>query len=162
MISELKRRLIELADEVLKDKSMELVDLELEFSEKRRVLRFFVDRLDGGVNIDECAAASRTIGWELEEGDIMDGAFVLEVSSPGVERRVGRPRDFIRFVGRDIKLRLTEPLDGRRRFTGRITAADEAGVTVDTTDTGLLRLDYGQVSRANLMEVEVGGNTDGT
>jgi len=162
MLSELKERLIVLADRILADQSLELVDLELEFSGKRRVLRFFVDRSDGGVTIDECAGASRAIGWELEEDDdIIAGPFVLEVSSPGVERRVGRPRDFMRFVGRAMKIKLWEPLDGRRNFSGTLAAADERGITVSTTDAGEMQLDYGQVARANLFEVELKENKDG-
>jgi len=162
MLSDLKQRLIELADRVLADLSLELVDLELEFSGQRRCLRFFVDRPEGGVNIDECAGASRAIGWELEEDDeIITGPFVLEVSSPGIDRRIGRPRDFKRFVGRTVKLKLGEPLDGRRNFSGQLAEADETGITVTTIDAGELRLDYGQVARANLIDVEVEGETDG-
>jgi len=162
MLSDLKQRLIELADRVLADLSLELVDLELEFSGQRRCLRFFVDRPEGGVNIDECAGASRAIGWELEEDDeIITGPFVLEVSSPGIDRRIGRPRDFKRFVGRTVKLKLGEPLDGRRNCSGQLAEADETGITVTTIDAGELRLDYGQVARANLIDVEVEGETDG-
>ena len=156
MLSELKQRLIELADRVLEDLS-----LELEFSGSRRCLRFFVDRPEGGVNVDDCAAASRAIDWELEEKDLLQGAFVLEVSSPGIDRRIGRPRDFMRYVGRSLKLKLGEPFDGRRNFSGRLEAANEQGITVATIDAGELRLDYGQVARANLVGVEVEGETDG-
>jgi ribosome maturation factor RimP len=162
MLSELKQRLIVLADRVLGDLSLELVDLELEFSGKRRCLRFFVDRPDGGVNIDECAGASRALGWELEEDEsIITGPFVLEVSSPGVERRVGRPRDFKRFVGHSLKLKLGEPIEGRRNYIGRLSDADDLGFSVTTIDAGKLRLDYGQVARANLIDVEVEGEKDG-
>lgn len=162
MLSDLKQRLIELADGVLADLSLELVDLELEFSGQRRCLRFFVDRPDGGVNIDECAGASRSIGWALEEDDeIIAGPFVLEVSSPGIDRRVGRPRDFKRYVGRSVKLKLRDPIDERKNFTGQLDAADDQGITVTTIDAGELRLDYGQVARANLIEVEGEGESDG-
>ncbi len=162
MLSDLKQRLIELADRVLEDLSLELVDLELEFWGKRRCLRFFIDRPDGGVTIDECAGGSRAIGWALEEDEeIIAGPFVLEVSSPGIERRVGRPRDFKRYVGRSVKLKLRDPIDERRNFLGVLEAADDKGITVTTIDTGELRLDYGQVARANLVEVEGEGETDG-
>jgi len=161
MLSDLRQSLIELADGVLEDLSMELVDLELEFSGKRRCLRFFVDRPEGGVTIAECASASRAIGWEIEEKEIMAGAFVLEVSSPGIDRRIGRPRDFRRFVGRSLKLRLGDAVDGRRNFVARLEAADDQGIMVATDDAVKIRLDYGQVARANLIEVEVEGETDG-
>ncbi|MFH1530362.1 MAG: ribosome maturation factor RimP [Pseudomonadota bacterium] len=163
MLFDLRQSLIELADGVLGGLSLELVDLELEFSGSRRCLRFFVDRPEGGVTIAECASASRAIGWEIEEKAAMQGAYILEVSSPGIDRRIGRPRDYMRYVGRSLKLRLGDSVDGRRNFVARLESADERGIMVATNDAVMLRLDYGQVARANLVEevVEVEGETDG-
>ncbi|MBM4370946.1 MAG: ribosome maturation factor RimP [Deltaproteobacteria bacterium] len=162
MQGDLKQRLTELADRTLSGMSMELVDLELEFSGRRRILRFFLDRVEGGITVDDCADASRALDQEIEAGELVSGAWVLEVSSPGIERRVARPRDFVRFTGRQVRLRTAAAVDGRRRFTGVIKAADGEGLTLAVAEGGELRLAYGQVARANLIDVELGGNGDGT
>lgn len=151
MSNQLKKTLIELGDEVLAELNLEVVDLDLEISRARRVVTYFVDHPDGGVTIDECAAASRQLDWVIEEKALFNGAYILQVSSPGLNRRIARPRDFLRHLGKQAKIRLGLALeDGRKNFTGLLTAADESGFELET-DIGVQRFEYNQLARANLV-----------
>ena len=158
---ELRQTLTELADEYLPGLGLELVDLELEFSGRRRIVRFFVDRPGGGVNVDDCAKASRTIGWEMEEREVLESGYVLQVSSPGLDRRIARPRDFQKFTGSELTLRLRQPIDGRRKFAGRLLSADERGIELGVGED-VIGLRYDQIQRANLVYDGLERSGDGT
>jgi ribosome maturation factor RimP len=156
-MQDLKDTLEKLADTILPTLGLELVDLEVEVSQHRRVLRFFIDRPAGGVTVDECAHASRKLSAAMEEATLVEGAHILEVSSPGIDRRVARPRDYIRFNGRRAKVRLKQGLEGRKNFDGVITEAGEEGFTL-VFGTERLALRYSNVARTNL--VYEAGNTE--
>lgn len=145
-----KDSLTKLADELLPELNLELVDLEIEQSRGRRVLRFFVDHPEGGVTVDECASASRKIALALDELEPENVPFILEVSSPGLDRRMARPRDFARFCGRRLQLRLRDAVEGRRNFQGVLKDAGEKAFTIET-DGGDLVFGYDDVARANLV-----------
>jgi len=95
-------------------------------SGKRRVVRIYIDSPDG-VNIDQCADVSRQVGLMLEVEDIIPGAFVLEVSSPGLERRFFTTDQMAAYVGRKVEVNLHEGDEGRRKFRGEL-----AGIEGDT------------------------------
>ena len=102
----------------------EFVDLEWVVERGRRILRVYFDR-DGGINIAELTRISRILNDSLDVEDLIDGAYHLEVSSPGVERPLRTPEHFDRFAGNRIKITLKEPLDGRKNFTGRLDGLSE-------------------------------------
>jgi ribosome maturation factor RimP len=156
-MQDLKETLGKLADELLPSLGLELVDLELEISQHRRILRFFVDRPEGGVTVDECAHASRKLSAAMEESSPVEGAHIMEVSSPGLDRRVARPRDYKRFAGRRAKVRLKQGIEGRKNFDGVIEEAGEEGFTL-VFGTERLALRYSNVARTNL--VYEAGNTE--
>jgi ribosome maturation factor RimP len=117
------------------------------------VLRLFVDR-DGGVTLDACAELSRLCG-DVIAGDGLDKAidhYTLEVSSPGLDRPLVRPKDFRRFVGHDTKLTLKTPVDGRRRFAGELLAADEEKICLDVDGKERV-FTYPEIERARLVPV---------
>ncbi|MCW5213715.1 ribosome maturation factor RimP, partial [Desulfobulbus sp. TB] len=103
---------------------LDLVDVQFR-RESGWVLRLFIDRLEGGVNVDDCAAVSRQVGTLLEVEDIIQHAYTLEVSSPGAERPLKRLRDFIRFSGKKIRVKLSEPVDNQHVFCGILTGVLE-------------------------------------
>lgn len=119
-----------------------------------RTLQIMVERSDRTtMTVDHCAEASETISAILDEADPIAGAFELEVSSPGLDRPLTRPDDCRRFAGLDARIELAEPIDGRKRFTGRLDglAVDVADVVVLTTDDGQVRLPWAAVTRAKLV-----------
>jgi ribosome maturation factor RimP len=126
---EVQRRVEEIADSLMKDEGLELVDLEYRREGRRWVLRLFIDK-EGGVTVEDCAAVSRELGDILDAKDAVPEAYVLEVSSPGLNRRVRKKEDFSRFVGRKVEVRLTAPQDGRRKIVGNILGVEGEAVVV--------------------------------
>lgn len=123
------RRLIESGVKAL---GFELVDVELSGGSRHATLRIYIDS-PAGVNVDNCAKVSRQLSALLEVEDPLPGSYTLEVSSPGLDRPLVTPADFTRYVGETIKVRMRQPLMGRKNFTGRLVevAAEHAVVEVD-------------------------------
>jgi len=139
----------------------ELVELEKAGSKTRPVLRVRIDRPDStpghGVTVDDCARVSRSLEEHLDAIDAMPARYVLEVSSPGVERPLVRPRDFERFAGRRVLLRGFAPLAGRdRRLEGELLGLETSGEP--DGERIRVRLDDGEeveVRRADVARVQL-------
>ena len=100
--------------------------------QNRPTLQIMVEHADGSrVTLDECAEISRNCSALMDVEDVMAGAYVLEVSSPGVDRPLVRPADFQKYTGQNAKIEIEKPIDGRKRFHGRILSADESAVRLD-------------------------------
>ncbi|MGE4192272.1 MAG: ribosome maturation factor RimP [Pseudodesulfovibrio sp.] len=97
---------------------------------KKRVVRIYIDGPEG-VNIDQCAEVSRQVGLMLEVEDVIPGAFVLEVSSPGLERLFFSPDQMAGYVGRKVDVLLQEPVGDRRKFKGELTGVKDDTITLD-------------------------------
>jgi len=138
-------RVIEVLDPVVSASGLDLEAVEVQALGRRRLLRVLVDR-DGGISLDEVAALSRALSAALDADDVMgEQPYVLEVSSPGVDRPLTLPRHWRRANGRLVEAVLT---DGTS-VSGRVGAADESSVAL-ATDTGVATLRYEQVSRAHI------------
>jgi ribosome maturation factor RimP len=110
---------------------LEVVELELRGGGKSRMLRVFLDK-PGGVTHEDCANFSREFGTILDVEDaVPGGAYVLEVSSPGLDRKLTRPADYERFTGHRVKLMTREPVNGNRHFEGRLESFREGRLTLD-------------------------------
>lgn len=115
-------------------------------------LQIMAERADGQMDVDDCAALSRAISALLDETDPVAGEYTLEVSSPGIDRPLTRPRDFVAHVGHEARLEAEPPIDGRRRFKGVIIAADDNGVTLDLGKAGKpVTFAYAAISDAKLV-----------
>ncbi len=100
-------------------------------SQREVVVRIYVEKRDASISIDECAAISRQIQAVLTVEKLLPSTFVLEVSSPGIERRLFRAEDYIRFVGQEAKIRVYQPVSEQRSFIGTIEAADLQDLTLN-------------------------------
>ncbi|MGB5542998.1 MAG: ribosome maturation factor RimP [Gammaproteobacteria bacterium] len=108
----------------------EIVDLELNLGGRGGVLRLFIDSPDG-ITLEDCEKVSHQVSALLDVEDPIPGHYTLEVSSPGVNRRLRRHADFERFVGERVKIELSQPtLEGRRRFAGTLEEVESDSVTV--------------------------------
>ena len=116
------------------------------------VVRFFIDR-EGGVGINDCEAVSREVETLLDVENVVDGPYSLEVSSPGLDRPLYSPADFIRFAGRMAKVRTRELIGGQKVFTGRIDEPTDDGFDILTEGGKVVHIGYDQVEKARL-EVE--------
>lgn len=108
-------------------------------------LRIFIDK-DGGVGIDDCVDMTHAINAPLDEADLIEQAYCLEVSSPGVERELTRDEHFQRFVGSRIKLKTIRPVDGKREFSGILEGYDNGLVTLRAEDGSGLSLSKKEAS----------------
>ena len=114
---------------------MEIVDIEFRHEGSRggRVLRLYIDK-EGGTNVDDLSRVSRQLGELLDAQDTIDGTYTLEVSSPGINRSLKKPEHFLRFVGKRIRIRTRDLIDGRRSFLGILN--EVAGGSVRLTQEG--------------------------
>lgn len=134
---------------VLEDMGFELVDVEYVSKHGRWVLRLFIDR-EGGVTIDDCARVSREIGDIIDVRDIVDHEYVLEVSSPGIDRPLKKKKDFQGAAGRRVKLRTTHPREGRRNYEGVLDRVEGDTITL-LVDGAEISLSIEEVEKANLV-----------
>src|SRR5579884_619347 len=118
-------RVRELVEPVLATSDLELVDVEV----GRGLVRLSLDR-PGGIDLEAISAVSPAISAALDAGDPLPEPYHLEVSSPGLERPLRTPEHFRRFVGTKVSVRTLPGVEGERRVSGRLAAADEEGVTV--------------------------------
>lgn len=121
--------LIQLLEPVIKRQGYELADLELKVGSRDGVLRVFIDK-PGGVGLEDCELISRQVSALLDVEDPVPGRYSLEVSSPGLDRKLTKPLHFQRFVGEEVKVETRFPVLGRRRFRGVLQAADEKSIVV--------------------------------
>jgi len=137
-----------LAGEVARDLSLSLFDVEIAREGPRIILRVFVER-EGGVPLSDIAMFSRRFGAILEVDDPMDGPYVLEVSSPGVTRRLRRPEHFERSLGKRVRVNLVAPRDGRRSLVGELSHCDGEGIEI-VADGRTYRVPHGEIRKATL------------
>jgi len=109
--------------EILQDTAFELVDVEY-VKERDWYLRVFVDKA-GGVDLDDCQNISEQLSAKLDAADIIGGAYILEVSSPGIDRILKKDKDFIREAGKVVDVTLYAPLDSKKLIVGVLEGRDE-------------------------------------
>jgi ribosome maturation factor RimP len=146
-----------LAEPPVRDAGLELVELEWNREAEGWVLRVYVDLAPvadpataRSVSFDECERVSRDLSAALDVADVIPHAYRLEVSSPGIDRPLRRLVDFQRFAGQEVKVRTTDPLDGRRNFSGTLRGAD-GGVVLLDCDGREYRVPVDAIARAHLV-----------
>ncbi|MEW6145928.1 MAG: ribosome maturation factor RimP [Thermodesulfobacteriota bacterium] len=138
----------ELLEPLLAGKNLELFDLEFKGQGKNGVLRVFIDK-EGGVTIDDCALVSRELGTLLDIHDMIPGSYTLEVSSPGLTRALRKPEDFLRFIGKKVRIKTNKDFERRKIFIGKLLEFNDGLVTVET-EAGNFSIPYIDIERANL------------
>lgn len=123
-----------IADRVASSTGLEVVEIEFRGGGKSRMLRVFIDK-PGGVTHEDCAGFSREFGTILDVEDaVPGGTYVLEVSSPGLDRKLNRAADYERFTGSRVKLMTREPVNGNRHFEGRLESFRHGRLTLNLSD----------------------------
>lgn len=122
-MSKVETQVESLMSELLAGTEFELVDVEY-VKERDWYLRVFVDKA-GGIDLDDCQTLSEKLGERLDATDIINGAYILEVSSPGIDRILKKDKDFIREAGKVVDVTLYAPLDGKKLFVGELVGRDE-------------------------------------
>jgi ribosome maturation factor RimP len=149
MVSNRVSVLTELIEPVIKAMGYQLWGIEYLGQGKHSVLRVYLDKA-GGVNIEDCALASRQISSLLDVEDPIKSEYTLEVSSPGLDRMLFSLEQFQEYAGYHAKIRLTESFEGQRNFTGQIKTVENNEVVLIIGDEELI-LPYELIEKANLI-----------
>jgi ribosome maturation factor RimP len=128
----------------------ELSDLEVKLNGPDGIVRIFIDRLPDGVGVDDCETVSRQVSALLDVEDPIPGNYTLEVSSPGLDRRLRKVEHFERFMGEMVRIKLRFPLDGRRNFRGTLKSATNENVEVEV-DGKMFQLPLATIESARLV-----------
>lgn len=142
-------RVWQLADPLVEGEGMEIVDIEFRHEGSRggRVLRLYLDK-EGGPNVDDLSRVSRQLSELLDAEDTIDGSYTLEVSSPGINRPLKKPAHFARFVGKRIRVRTRDLIDGRRSFLGILGQVVEDSVIL-TQEGKRYQIPFSMIEKSN-------------
>jgi ribosome maturation factor RimP len=142
-------RVWELAAPLAQAEGMEIIDIELrhEGSRAGRILRVYLDK-EGGPNVDDLSRVSRQLSDVLDQHDAVSGAYTLEVSSPGINRPLRRPEHFARFIGKRVRVRTRDMVNGRRSFLGILQAVN--GDTIGLSQDGVeVQIPFSAIEKSN-------------
>ncbi|RJR22505.1 MAG: ribosome maturation factor RimP [Desulfobacteraceae bacterium] len=145
IISEVQK----VVEPILEDLGFELVAIDYLSSRGGWILRIYIDR-DGGVTLDDCALASREIGDVLDIHEVLNHGYVLELSSPGLDRPLTREKDFLKAVGKRLKVKTINPIHGSRNFKGYLRTVADGNLEIET-EKGIVSFALGEVEKANLI-----------
>lgn len=147
---EIVSKITQIAQRAGEAEGIEIVDVQLLGAGRGRVLRIFIDRPQG-VSHADCEFISQQVGTILDVEDVIPGdSYTLEVSSPGLERKLFRERDFERFVGQKAKVTLREPVENQRHWEGKLAGVAEGMVALEPSNGRVIRFPFTQVEKANL------------
>jgi ribosome maturation factor RimP len=163
-------RVRKIAERVAASSGLEIVEIEFLGGGKARMVRVFLDKPAAGneplsgVTHEDCANFSREFGTILDVEDVMPGSYTLEVSSPGLDRKLIKAADFNRFTGSRLKLTTRQPVDNNRHFEGRLESFKDGRLTLDlsvashksrkkmgTAAGEKIEIDFANVEKANLV-----------
>jgi len=148
MANTLIESIIELTEPVIISEGMELIDIEHRQEQRGWVLRFYIDK-EGGVTLHNCSQISEQLGSLLEVKDIIPHRYVLEVSSPGLNRPLKKEEDFIAYTGETIKITTLQPVEQRRNFSGILQGYKDGKVILSAENQEIL-IPFALIAKANI------------
>jgi len=150
MADSVASKIEEIANRVAESEGLEVVEVEVKGGGQHRFVRISIDKPEG-VSHGDCELISQQVGTILDVEDVVPGGqYTLEVSSPGVERKLLKPKDFERFQGKKAKVTLRDPVDGRRNWEGTLAGIEDGLIRLDLERGDPLRFPFEQVQKANL------------
>lgn len=149
MASNIVVKLTPFIEDICKENGAMLYDMEMQKEGKNKVLRIFVDTKDG-IQIDECESISRLISKKLDELDVIDGAYNLEVSSPGVERKLKNSYHYDLALNKQVEISLYSPIDGEKSFIGVLKSHSDKEITLVTANEEERVIEKEKISNAKI------------
>lgn len=147
---EINEELKKIIQPILDASGLELVELIFIRMKGRPILRLLIDRPAGGISVDECSRVNKLAGQALDESNLMAAGYILEVSSPGLDRPLKTANDFKRSLNKKVKFFLKEPVNERIELDGVIISADLEKVSVDTQG-GSVEIPLEKINKAKLI-----------
>ncbi len=147
--AEIVARVRALAEPILAEAGLDLVEVEFQREAHGWVLRYYMDKA-GGVTLEDCQRISEELGDHLDVEDLIDHAYHLEVSSPGLDRPLTRDADFLSFAGKAARITTREAVGGQRNFRGRLAGLRDGAVLLDLDDGRRVGIPRGLIAKARL------------
>ncbi len=119
-------------ESIIESTELDLVDVEY-VHEREWYLRVFLDK-EGGIDLDDCQMVSEQLSQVLDEKDPIKENYLLEVSSPGLDRVLKKDKDFVRYHGRDVDIQLFKPIDGKKQYTGALQGFSDDAITIQVQE----------------------------
>ncbi|MDR1066642.1 MAG: ribosome maturation factor RimP [Clostridiales bacterium] len=138
-----------IAEPVVSELGLELYDVEFLKEGANWFARVYIDK-PGGVNVNDCEAASRRISELLDEKDPIPQSYVLEVSSPGIDRALKKDADFTRFKGETVDIKLYKPKNGEKTYSGALVGRVDGVVSIRSENNEILTFDKGEIAVCRL------------
>ena len=142
-------RIRQIAERVSGVQGVELVHVEVAGTKRDSVVRIYIDK-PNGVTLDDCGGFSNAVEEVLDADDFIPGKYVLEVSSPGIERQLYSLADFVKFAGRLVKVKTTVEINGQKTFSGILATVEGDEITIEDKTAGTVTFPYRNVGKANL------------
>ena len=140
----------QIALRVTESEGMELVEVEVKGGGNQRLVRIWIDK-PAGITHGDCELVSQQVGTILDVEDVVPGGrYTLEVSSPGVERKLLKPADYLRFQGKKVKVTLRDAIEGRRHWEGTLAGFSEGAAAIEVQPGKTFRFPLDQIQKANL------------
>ena len=139
----------ELITPFVEENGFELVDVEYVKEGGNWYLRAYIDK-PGGITVDDCEVISRSLSDKLDEEDFIEGAYILEVSSPGLGRPLKKEKDFVRNMGQEVELRTYRAIEKQKEFRGILDAYDKSSITLEVEEGEKLVFDRSNVALVRL------------
>lgn len=142
-------RIEKIASGVAAENGVELVHVDIRGTKRDLIVRIYIDK-PGSVTIEDCSIFSRAVEAILDDEDFIPSTYLLEVSSPGIERELYSLNDFAKFAGSTSKVKMNAEIDGQKTFVGTIMGIEEDEIVFDDRTRGEMRFRFEDVDKANL------------
>ena len=142
-------KVLHILEPIIAEKGLELVDLEFVKEGVNWYLRVYIDK-DGGVNIDDCEAVSRALEVKLDEKDPIEQAYILEVSSPGIDRPLKKDADFVKYQGEIIDVKLYKAQDGSKQYQGKLLGLENGVLSIEEENGTIVKFEQKDIASVRL------------
>ena len=150
MASKVEETVWKIAEPIANGLGLEIYDVEFKKEGPDYYLRVFIDNPEKGISIDDCEAVSRPLSDALDEADPISEGYYLEVSSPGIERQLKRQKDFDRFCGENISVKLFSAVNGVKQIEGKLLKRDEDVLTLEAENGEIIKIDNKDIAVVRL------------
>ncbi len=143
----IQEKVHQIAQRLCQEMNLELVDLHLRRQGQQTSIEILADQPTGGITLAECAQLNQSINSLLETENVFHGPYLLEVSSPGLDRPLKTKKDFLRVLHREVRIFLEEPIDGKWEYAGQIDQVDDEGIVIENQE-GRVSIPLAKMNRA--------------